>query len=282
MLTDLETRFEPGCLEALVARCATKGWLCHGRNPLALRRGDADRTPRGVVLALRAGRSSLGKPRRLAVRRNWSSPCRPSIPASPVPAHASLDQMLPLIARENAQLVIVAPDASERIGARRRCASSWTVRMRIRDPGHRGEPADGAPRWRRGVAPVRRWRSGRTRSFAGDSAFRVVAALSGLYLALTRNQAIYLFPLILSVVVVALALAEVAASACRPVNPGGELRSHGCRRELVVLIRLGERDLPTPDRGVGAGASASPVGGRCGSLPGRLINLPGWARDRSL
>ncbi len=112
VLTDIETRFAPGCLAALVAPFSDPRVGCT-TGILSWRYGQATSTARheGLYwryeLAVRAWESragwlSAGTGALLAVRRSIYRP---------VPAHASLDQMLPLIARESGKLVLVAPGA---------------------------------------------------------------------------------------------------------------------------------------------------------------------------
>jgi cellulose synthase/poly-beta-1,6-N-acetylglucosamine synthase-like glycosyltransferase len=213
VLTDLETRFEPGCLEALVAPlrdpnvgCVTGviRWRYDEATPIARHEGLYWRYEQAVRRwESRAGWLSAGTGALLAVRRSLHRP---------VPAHASLDQMLPLIARENAQLVVVTPDA---VGTDRGTATlreQLDSRMRIATQGIEANlrmALKVAP-WRRPGTALAIW-SHKIFRWA-TPLFAAVAALTGLYLAIMRNDPLFLVPLILSVVVIVLALVEIAAS----------------------------------------------------------------------
>lgn len=112
VLTDIETRFEPGCLEALVAAfddprvgCATGvlRWHYDKRTDTARHEGIYWRYEQQVrAWESRAGWLAAATGALLAARRTLYKS---------VPAHASLDQMLPLLARAEDQLVLVAPAA---------------------------------------------------------------------------------------------------------------------------------------------------------------------------
>lgn len=136
VLTDSETRFAPGCLAELVGPLGAEHVGCvtgvlhwhydmhthvardeslYWRYEQAVRRYESD-----------AGWLSAATGALLAVRRTLFRP---------VPAHASLDQMLPLLAKENGLLVVVAPDA---IGSDRGTVSldaQYRSRVRIATQG---------------------------------------------------------------------------------------------------------------------------------------------------
>jgi cellulose synthase/poly-beta-1,6-N-acetylglucosamine synthase-like glycosyltransferase len=112
VLTDAETRFEPGFLRRLVAPfadprvgCTTGvlGWHYDRRTDTARHEGLYWRYEQAVRRwESRAGWLAAGTGALLAVRRSVYEP---------VPAHASLDQMLPLLARAQGLLVLVVPEA---------------------------------------------------------------------------------------------------------------------------------------------------------------------------
>ena len=136
VLTDSETRFAPGCLAELVGPLGAEQVGCvtgvlhwhydmhthvardeslYWRYEQAVRRYESD-----------AGWLSAATGALLAVRRTLFRP---------VPPHASLDQMLPLLAKENGLLVLVAPDA---IGSDRGTVSldaQYRSRVRIATQG---------------------------------------------------------------------------------------------------------------------------------------------------
>ena len=112
VLTDLDTRYEPGTLEQLVAPFAddrvgcTTGvlrWHYDRRTPTAYHEGTYWRYEQRV----RAWESRSGW---LAAATGALLACRRAL-FRPIPAHASLDQMLPLIAREAGLYVIARPQA---------------------------------------------------------------------------------------------------------------------------------------------------------------------------
>ena len=113
VLTDIETRFAPGCLEALLRAFAdarvgcTTGvlnWHYDQETQTARHEGLYWRYEQTV----RSWESSAG----------WLSAATGALLASrkglyrPVPAHASLDQMLPLIARQAGRLVVTVSAAA--------------------------------------------------------------------------------------------------------------------------------------------------------------------------
>lgn len=113
VLTDVETRFEPGCLEALVAPfadprvgCATGvlRWHYDVSTDTSRHEGLYWRYEQQVrAWESRAGWLAAATGALLAVRRSLHRP---------VPPHASLDQMLPLLARANDLLVLVVGAAA--------------------------------------------------------------------------------------------------------------------------------------------------------------------------
>lgn len=136
VLTDIETRFAPGCLTALVAPfadplvgCATGvlRWRFDAATDTARHEGLYWRYEQAVrAWESRAGWLSAGTGALLAVRRSLYRP---------VSANASLDQMLPLVAREQGARVLVAPRA---VGTDRGTASlgdQFTGRTRIATQG---------------------------------------------------------------------------------------------------------------------------------------------------
>jgi cellulose synthase/poly-beta-1,6-N-acetylglucosamine synthase-like glycosyltransferase len=121
VLTDIETRFAPGCLAALVdpfvdrrVGCVTGvlRWHYDPRSNAARHEGLYWRYEQAVrAWESRAGWLAAGTGALLAVRRSIYKPA---------PANTSLDQMLPLYCRAAGSLVIVEPDA---IGSDRATAS---------------------------------------------------------------------------------------------------------------------------------------------------------------
>jgi cellulose synthase/poly-beta-1,6-N-acetylglucosamine synthase-like glycosyltransferase len=112
VLTDAETRFEPGCLDALVAPFAdprvgcTTGqirWIDATRTETSRNEGAYWRYEQVVRrLESRAGWLTAVTGAILAVRRSAFRP---------VPAHASMDHLLPLYAREARLIVLAVPEA---------------------------------------------------------------------------------------------------------------------------------------------------------------------------
>lgn len=112
VLTDLETRFAPGCLTALVAPfgdprvgCTTGilRWRYNQATDVTRHEDLYWRYEQAVrAWESRAGWLAAGTGALMAVRRSLYRR---------VPAHASLDQMLPLVCREHGSLVLVAPGA---------------------------------------------------------------------------------------------------------------------------------------------------------------------------
>jgi cellulose synthase/poly-beta-1,6-N-acetylglucosamine synthase-like glycosyltransferase len=112
VLTDAETRFQDGCLPALVAPFASNAvgcvtgilrWHYDARSDTAQHEGAYWRYEQIVRgWESRAGWLSAGTGALLAARRSLYRPA---------PAHASLDQMLPLYSRASGAAVLVAADA---------------------------------------------------------------------------------------------------------------------------------------------------------------------------
>jgi cellulose synthase/poly-beta-1,6-N-acetylglucosamine synthase-like glycosyltransferase len=112
ILTDAETRFEPGCLEALTrpfedgrVACATGRleWRNEGATPTSSNEGLYWQYERFVrELESRAGVLTAVTGALLAVRRSAFRP---------VPASASMDHLLPLYVREQGHWVVYVPDA---------------------------------------------------------------------------------------------------------------------------------------------------------------------------
>ncbi|MEO6349194.1 MAG: glycosyltransferase [Candidatus Limnocylindrales bacterium] len=131
VLTDAETRFEDDCLAALVAPFASSRvgcvtgilrWRYDAQSHTARHEGVYWRYEQLVRgWESRAGWLSAGTGAVLAARRSLYRPA---------PAHASLDQMLPLYCRASGATVLVAPDA---VGMDRGTASvSEQLRSRTR------------------------------------------------------------------------------------------------------------------------------------------------------
>lgn len=112
VLTDAETRFEPGSLRALVAPFADDRVGCT-TGVLAWRYDRETDTARHEGLYWRYEQAV----RRWESRAGWLSSATGALLAfrrsvyQPVLAHASLDQMLPLLARALGLLVLVVPEA---------------------------------------------------------------------------------------------------------------------------------------------------------------------------
>jgi cellulose synthase/poly-beta-1,6-N-acetylglucosamine synthase-like glycosyltransferase len=136
ILTDVETRFAPGCLAALVAPFSSPrvgavtgvlAWHYDQQTGTARHEGLYWRYEQWVRAAeSRAGWLAAGTGALLAVRRSAYQPS---------PANTSLDQMLPLYCREAGLLVLVAPAA---VGSDRGTASLgelFNSRVRIATQG---------------------------------------------------------------------------------------------------------------------------------------------------
>ena len=167
VLTDAETRFQPGCLAALAEAfrdprvgCATGRleWRDERATATSSNEGLYWRYERRVrELESRAGLLTAVTGALLAVRRSSYRP---------VPPAASMDHLLPLYVAEAGGLVVYVPAAA----ATDRPISGLREQLRNRTrTATRGIRANlsMAVAWRRGVGPVRRWPSGRTSSCAG-------------------------------------------------------------------------------------------------------------------
>ena len=112
VLSDAETRFAPGCLAALVAPFADRrvgcttghlDWLDEDRTATSRNEGAYWRYEQAVRRAeSRAGWLTAVTGALLAVRMSA---------VRPVPAHASMDHLLPLYARDQGLVVLAVPDA---------------------------------------------------------------------------------------------------------------------------------------------------------------------------
>jgi biofilm PGA synthesis N-glycosyltransferase PgaC len=206
VLSDAETRFEDGCLAALVAPFASSDvgcvtgilrWRYDERSDTAQHEGAYWRYEQVVRgWESRAGWLSAGTGALLAVR---SSLYRPA------PAHASLDQMLPLYCREAGRKVLVAPDAvgfdrgtasvAEQFRSRTRIATqgieaNLRMSLRIRP-------------WRRPGTFVAIWSHKLLRWFTPFLA--AFAAISGAAVYAAGGSPLYLAPLVVAVIGLALA-----------------------------------------------------------------------------
>lgn len=212
VLTDLETRFAPGCLEALVGPlrdpsvgCSTGvlRWRYNVTSDTARHEGLYWRYEQIVRRwENRAGWLTAATGALLAVRRSLYRP---------VPTHASLDQMLPLIARDNAQRVVIARSA---IGSDRGTAGldeQFISRMRIATQGIEANLRMSLriTPWRRPGSFLALW-SHKLLRWATPY-LGALAALVGVFLALNGESALYWLPAVLAVVGVLLAVIGLAA-----------------------------------------------------------------------
>lgn len=136
VLTDIDTRYEPGCLEDLVAPFAdervgcTTGvlrWHYDRRTPTAYHEGMYWRYEQRVrTWESRAGWLAAATGALLACRRELFGP---------IPAHASLDQMLPLHASERGRYVIALPCAIGRDEGTFSVSDQFRSRTRIATQG---------------------------------------------------------------------------------------------------------------------------------------------------
>lgn len=136
VLTDLETRFAPGCLAALVAPFGDPRVGCttgilrwrHNQATDVTRHEDLYWRYEQAVRAWesRAGWLAAGTGALMAVRRSLYRR---------VPAHASLDQMLPLVCREHGSFVLVAGGAGGTDRGTASLADQLTSRTRIATQG---------------------------------------------------------------------------------------------------------------------------------------------------
>ncbi len=219
VLTDIETRFSHGCLAALVAPfadvrvgCTTGvlGWHYDRQTDTARHEGVYWRYEQQVrAWESRAGWLSTGTGALLAVRRSLYRP---------VAAHASLDQMLPLIAREQGALVVVVAAAGGSDRGPVSVADQLDSRTRIATQG-----IEANVRMSVHIAP---WRQpGSFLAIVSHKLLRwatpylaVLAALAGLWLWLGGDSVAYLAPASTGLLVALLALAgQAGRRAGRPI-----------------------------------------------------------------
>jgi cellulose synthase/poly-beta-1,6-N-acetylglucosamine synthase-like glycosyltransferase len=207
VLSDVETRFSPGCLAALVAPLADPRvgcvtgilrWHWDMRTATARDEGLYWRYEQAVrAWESRAGWLSAGTGAMLAVRRSLFRPA---------PANASLDQMLPLYSRQSGHLVVLAADA---VGSDRGTASlaeQFRSRLRIATQG-----IEANLRMSRYIAP---WRQlGTFASMWSHKILRwatpffvLLAVVSGAWLWLAGASALFLVPALVTLAVAVLAL----------------------------------------------------------------------------
>ena len=207
VLTDAETRFSPGCLAALVAPFAdgrvgcTTGvltWHYERTTDTARQEGLYWRYEQLVRRwESRAGWLTAGTGALLAVRRECYRP---------VPAHASLDQMLPLHVHQQGRLVLAIPtavgvdrgasDVGEQFHSRVRIATQGieaNLRMALR-----------LPPWRHPGAFVGIWSHKLLRWATPWLALIAVLAATGL--TLEGGSTLYLLPLAANGALAALAV----------------------------------------------------------------------------
>ena len=206
VLSDVQTRFTQGCLAALVEpfRDPRIGvvtgilrWHFDARTNTARHEGMYWRYEQRVRLwESRAGWLSSGTGALLAVRRDVHRPA---------PAHASLDQMLPLYARAAGALVVVAPDAVGSDRGTGSLAEQFASRTRIATQG-----IEANLRMSRHILP---WRApGPFLALWSHKILRwatpylaALSVLSGLALAATGAGPLYLAPAVVLVAVTLLA-----------------------------------------------------------------------------
>jgi cellulose synthase/poly-beta-1,6-N-acetylglucosamine synthase-like glycosyltransferase len=206
VLTDVETRFADACLAALAkpladprVGCVTGilRWHYDERTHTARDEGLYWRYEQRVrAWESRAGWLTAGTGALLAVRRSVYKPA---------PAHASLDQMLPLYARERGFLTVVAPSA---VGTDRGTASAAAQRASRTRIATQGIEANlrmsvRIKPWRSPGAFVAIW-SHKILRWA-TPILAALAATSGTYLAASGASAAYLAPLAAIGLVAALA-----------------------------------------------------------------------------
>lgn len=223
VLSDVETRFAPGCLEALVAPLADGRVGCV-TGVLGWRTNEISQTVRGEGLywryelrvrgwESRAGWLSAGTGALLAVRRSLYRAA---------PAHASLDQMLPLIARQAGLMVLVAPSA---VGSDRGPVTlhqQFASRTRIATQGIEANlrALAGIAPWRTPGVFVAIWSHKILRWATPYLGF--AAALSGIALAVSERSAGYAVPSVAAGAVLLLAgLNLCSARLGRPVPATG-------------------------------------------------------------
>jgi hypothetical protein len=202
VLSDAETRFEPGCLAALVAPFAdprvgcTTGrlaWLDAKRTETSRNEGAYWRYEQTVrQLESRAGWLTAVTGALLAMRRSAFRE---------VPVHASMDHLLPLYARDQGLVVLAVPEAVALTAgspasppSSNRCDRHLGIRSNLSMAGHL------AP-WRHPSAALAIW-SHKLLRWA-TPILAGLAAIGGLWLGL--DGAAYLLPVIAGLVVLALA-----------------------------------------------------------------------------
>jgi cellulose synthase/poly-beta-1,6-N-acetylglucosamine synthase-like glycosyltransferase len=220
ILTDLETRFAPGCLEALVGPMRDPQVGC-STGVLRWRFDEATATARHEGLYWRYEQAV----RRWENRAGWLTAATGALLAvrrslyRPVPAHASLDQMLPLIARDNAQRVVIARSAigSDRgtVGLREQFLS----RMRIATQGIEANLRMSLriTPWRRPGSFLALWSHKLLRWATPYLA--LLAALDGSYLALGGESVLYWLLAALAVIGAVLAVIGFVATKLRRPLP---------------------------------------------------------------
>lgn len=219
VLTDIETRFSPGCLAALVAPFADRrigcttgvlGWHYDRQTDTARHEGVYWRYEQRVrAWESRAGWLSTGTGALLAVRRSLYRR---------VAAHASLDQMLPLIARERGALVVVVPAAGGSDRGSVSLADQFASRTRIATQG-----IEANLRMALHIAPWRR--PGSFLAIVSHKLLRwatpylaIVAVLAGAWAWLAGESVAYLAPAALGLLVALLALGSyLGGRAGRPI-----------------------------------------------------------------
>lgn len=219
VLTDLETRFEDSCLAALVAPFAdprvgcTTGvlrWHYDTRTHTARDEGLYWRYEHTVrAWESRAGWLSAGTGALLAVRKSLFKPA---------PAHASLDQMLPLFCRDAGLLVFVARDA---LGSDRGTASlrdQFVSRTRIATQGIEANlrMSGRISPWRRPGSFLALW-SHKLLRWA-TPIWILLASIAGLVAVAGGHPIWYLAPLVASLVIAALGALAVLIHNLRLVS----------------------------------------------------------------
>ncbi|MEX2548351.1 MAG: glycosyltransferase [Chloroflexota bacterium] len=195
VLTDLETRFAPGCLAALIEPLRDPAVGC-STGVLRWRYDEATPTARHEGLYWRYEQAV----RRWESRAGWLTAATGALLAvrsslyRPAPAHASLDQMLPLIARDEGLLVVVANSASGTDRGTAGMRDQFLSRMRIATQGIESNVrmALRITPWRRPGSFLAIW-SHKVLRWATPF-FVGVGAISSAYLALTTGNLWYWLP----------------------------------------------------------------------------------------
>ena len=205
VLSDAETRFEPGCLAALVAPFAdprvgcTTGrlaWLDATRTETSRNEGAYWRYEQAVRrLESRAGWLTAVTGALLAMRRSAFRE---------VPVHASMDHLLPLYARDQGLIVLAVPEAWRPTAASPASRAQFRNRSRTATRGIRSNlsMAGRLAPWRRPTAALAIW-SHKLLRWA-TPVLAGLAAIGGLWLGLD-GAALYLLPVTAGLVVLALA-----------------------------------------------------------------------------